>query len=50
MALSGWGAAAEGRRGEHFHQACGTALELRPWCPTCERVVEEDEAIETYDL
>ena len=22
------------------HQACGTALELRSWCPTCERVID----------
>ena len=24
------------------HAACGTELELRPWCPTCERVVDPD--------
>jgi DNA-binding HxlR family transcriptional regulator len=22
------------------HEACGTALETRSWCPTCERVVD----------
>lgn len=22
------------------HQACGTALELRSWCPTCERIID----------
>jgi len=50
VALSGWGAATEGRPSEHFHQACGTALEVRPWCPTCERVVHQDEALSTYHL
>jgi DNA-binding HxlR family transcriptional regulator len=50
VALSGWGAAAEGRRGERFHESCGTALELRPWCPTCDRVVDDHEAVVTYDL
>jgi DNA-binding HxlR family transcriptional regulator len=50
VALSGWGAAAEGRPGEHFHESCGTALELRPWCPTCDRVVGDDESRHTYDL
>ena len=50
VALSGWGAAAEGRPGEHFHESCGTALELRPWCPTCDRVVGDDESRHTYEL
>ncbi len=50
VALSGWGAAVEGRRGERFHASCGTALELRPWCPTCDRPVDDDEAVGTYDL
>jgi DNA-binding HxlR family transcriptional regulator len=25
-----------------YHEACGTPLETRLWCPTCGRVVEED--------
>jgi DNA-binding HxlR family transcriptional regulator len=50
VALSGWGAAAEGRRGEQFHESCGTALELRPWCPTCDRVVGDEESVRTYDV
>lgn len=50
VALSGWGAAAEGRTGERFHRACGTAIELRPWCPTCDRPVTDDESPNTYDL
>jgi DNA-binding PadR family transcriptional regulator len=40
--LAGWGA----RRGDEGerprHEACGSALEARLWCPTCERTVEED--------
>jgi len=42
--LAEWGA----RRSEHSeplrHEACGTALEARWYCPTCERTVEEGEA------
>ncbi len=45
--LSSWGAqlgdAADD--GPH-HDACGTSLEWRPWCPTCERVADADEASE----
>jgi DNA-binding HxlR family transcriptional regulator len=37
--LAQWGAT---RRGDSSprHEACGTALELRPWCPTCEVAVD----------
>jgi DNA-binding HxlR family transcriptional regulator len=42
--LAEWGS----RRSEHSeplrHEACGTALEARWYCPTCERAVEEREA------
>ena len=44
--LADWGArhseAAEPAR----HAACGTPLEVRWYCPTCERTVDEDEADE----
>ena len=44
--LADWGArnseAAEPAR----HGACGTPLEVRWYCPTCERTVDEDEADE----
>ena len=41
-ALTEWSIARTG--GEPLsHQACGTPLELRAWCPTCERVVSDDE-------
>ena len=34
--LAQWGAARQGRTGGPRHETCGSALELRPWCPTCE--------------
>ena len=44
--LADWGArnseAAEPAR----HGACGTPLEVRWYCPTCERTVDDDEADE----
>ena len=49
IALSGWGAAAEGRSPVRFHDACGSAVELRAWCPTCDRPVTDDESPSTYD-
>ena len=46
--LAGWGARNVG--GEHGpqHAACGTELEARWWCPTCEEPVREDEAEELH--
>jgi DNA-binding HxlR family transcriptional regulator len=42
--LSGWGA----RHGESAepprHEACGTPVEVRWWCPTCERPVDDESA------
>jgi DNA-binding HxlR family transcriptional regulator len=43
--LAQWGAGA-GRSDDAEplrHPACGTALEARWWCPTCARVVDDDE-------
>lgn len=45
--LAGWGARnAEGITGPR-HAVCGTPMEARWWCPTCERTVadEEDEEL-----
>ena len=43
--LGQWGARHVGDHAEGpRHAACGTALETRWWCPTCARVVEDDEA------
>ena len=43
--LSEWGAAREGQPAE-LHAACGTALQTRPWCPTCDRVVTGEDGDE----
>lgn len=39
-ALEAWGARREGIPEPRFHARCGTAVELRPWCPTCDVPVE----------
>jgi DNA-binding HxlR family transcriptional regulator len=38
--LSHWGAVAGGGEGVR-HSACGTPLEARWWCPTCDRPVDD---------
>ncbi len=50
VALTAWGAGGEGAATERFHDACGTGIELRPWCPTCDRPVRIDESSNAYDL
>ena len=42
--LAGWAARVEGLPAPRYHATCGTALETRPWCPTCSRVVDDAEA------
>ena len=46
--LSDWGA----RHGESAepprHDACGTPVEVRWWCPTCERPVGDDESADLH--
>ena len=37
--LAEWGATRQGRTSGPRHESCGAALELRPWCPTCEIAV-----------
>jgi len=32
------------------HAACGTAVEARWWCPTCNRIVDEDEAPDVHHV
>jgi DNA-binding HxlR family transcriptional regulator len=39
--LAGWGAREVG--GEVRHSVCGTPLEARWWCPTCEQSVADDD-------
>jgi hypothetical protein len=38
--LAHWGAVAGGGEGVR-HSACGTALEARWWCPTCDHAVDD---------
>jgi DNA-binding HxlR family transcriptional regulator len=46
--LADWGA----RHGESSeaprHEACGTPVEVRWWCPTCERAVGDAEAVDLH--
>lgn len=42
--LAQWGAArSTGCAPPGHHATCGTALEARWWCPTCDRPVDDDE-------
>lgn len=46
--LAGWGARnAEGASAPR-HAVCGTPMEARWWCPTCERPVSDDEDEELH--
>jgi DNA-binding HxlR family transcriptional regulator len=46
--LAHWGAQRSSTRSRAaaplHHATCGTAVEARWWCPTCDRVVADDEA------
>jgi len=44
--LADWGARHSDVAEPARHGACGTPLEVRWYCPTCERTVDEDEADE----
>jgi DNA-binding HxlR family transcriptional regulator len=49
--LAQWGAHRGGPGAAPLHHAtCGTAVEARWWCPTCERDVADDEAPEVHHL
>lgn len=48
--LGSWAARLDAVPGEAFHDACGTALELRPYCPTCHRAVADDDAAVLHQL
>jgi DNA-binding HxlR family transcriptional regulator len=46
--LAGWGARnAEGATAPR-HTVCATPIEARWWCPTCERIVSDDEDDELH--
>jgi len=38
--LTWWGAEPDGGAAEPEHAACGTPLDVRWWCPTCDLVVD----------
>ena len=42
--LADWGARHGDGAEAPRHAACGTRVEMRWWCPTCERPVDDDEA------
>jgi DNA-binding HxlR family transcriptional regulator len=46
--LAGWGARNAEEPSAPRHSLCGTAMEARWWCPTCERPVADDEADELH--
>jgi DNA-binding HxlR family transcriptional regulator len=48
--LVDWGARRSERAESVRHPACGTPLEARWYCPTCARMVAEDEAAELRHL
>ena len=48
--LAQWGAGRGGEGEARAHAACGTALEPRWWCPTCERHVDDAEGDDLHFL
>jgi len=42
--LAEWGAGREGHEPGRVHGACGSTIEMRPWCPTCDRPVAFEKA------
>ncbi len=46
--LAGWGARHGGGGTAPRHAICGTPMEARWWCPTCERPVSDDEGDELH--
>jgi DNA-binding HxlR family transcriptional regulator len=49
--LGSWAARVDGAGpGYPYHETCGTPVEMRPWCPTCGRVVDDADAHEVDHL
>ncbi len=46
--IAGWGARNADGATAPRHAACGTPMEARWWCPTCERTVDDDEDEELH--
>jgi DNA-binding HxlR family transcriptional regulator len=48
--LAGWGARRSPAQERPTHALCGSALEVRWWCPTCDQVVSADDEQEQLHL
>jgi DNA-binding HxlR family transcriptional regulator len=48
--LADWGARSAGTAEPMRHQACGTALQARWWCPSCDSPVEDDAGEEPLEF
>ena len=46
--LAGWGARNSGEANAPRHSVCGTPMEARWWCPTCEQPVGDEESEELH--
>jgi DNA-binding HxlR family transcriptional regulator len=46
--LAGWGARHSEDSAAPRHAVCGTPMEARWWCPTCERAVSDEEGEELH--
>jgi DNA-binding HxlR family transcriptional regulator len=46
--IAGWGARNADGANAPRHQVCGTPMEARWWCPTCEQAVADDEGEELH--
>jgi DNA-binding HxlR family transcriptional regulator len=46
--LAGWGARNAEGGAAPLHEVCGTPVEARWWCPTCERIVSDEEDEELH--
>jgi DNA-binding HxlR family transcriptional regulator len=46
--IAGWGARHAGAGTAPRHALCGTPMEARWWCPTCERAVSDEESEELF--
>ena len=48
--LASWAARVDALPGGGFHDACGTPLELRAYCPTCHRIVDDGDVGDVHHL
>jgi DNA-binding HxlR family transcriptional regulator len=48
--LATWAARIEDLPAVRFHDACGTPCELRPYCPTCHRLLDDDDVADLHRL